>query len=174
MLRRLLLGVLLASVVSCHRAADAPRTGTWVGDTTQGYPIQFKVEGRFITRMVIRIDLRCERTERVVRAMLGFGFRIPIEDGRFSAVLRGMTMFSQWDGAFTPSGKANGHFDAVVAVLTGDKKDDLGTEKCAATGLGWAARPGQRRDVPPADVYITVDRDGVMTTTSTPSATTGW
>ena len=77
-------------------------------------------------------------------------------------------------GAFTASGNANGQLDFVFPALDGKTVETLAAEKCGATGVGWAARPGKQKDAEAApDLLVTIDESGAVST-STPSATTGW
>jgi hypothetical protein len=166
--------LLLVALLGCHRTSDAPKSGAWLGDTTQGHPMQFTVQGKYITQMKIRLDIRCERSEKMMGIALRTVRKVPIEDGRFSIGAANPGIFIRWAGAFTPSGNANGRFDLAFPALTGTTVETLGTEKCAAIGVGWAARPGKRQDTEAApDLVVTIDADGAVST-STPSATTGW
>ena len=161
--------------VACHHTADAPpRSGTWFGDTTQGKTIQFTVDGRSVSRMQIRLDLLCEKSQKMFHIGLRLGQKIPIHDGRFALAVATPGIFFRWAGAFTQSGNANGQIDFVFPALHGKTIETLAAEKCGAVGVGWAARPGKRQDAAGAvDLVVTIDENGAVST-STPSATTGW
>jgi hypothetical protein len=171
-MRRALIALALV-LVACHHSSDAPKNGTWFGDTTQGKSIQFTVERGAVTRMQIRLDLACERSKKEFHIGIRIGQKQPIRDGRFGFAVATPGIFFRFAGAFTASGNANGQTDFVVPLLDGKTVETLTAEKCGATGVGWAARPGKRQDVSEKeDLLVTIDENGAVST-STPSATTG-
>lgn len=150
------------------RSSNGLRTGQWHGKTNQALPIDFVVartdDGLVIDNWMLRLDLVCEQTGRLVHGAVFSTVPVPIQDGQFALQIANLNLWHRLNGKFARRDEVEGEAGSVWPALTGTGLEELGTEKCTAADLRWRARPDEDETaatVKDLDFEIHVERDNL-------------
>ncbi len=147
-------------------SSNGLRTGQWHGKTTQALPIDFVVartdDGLVIDSWMLRLELRCEETGRLVHGAVFSTVPVLIQEGQFALQIANLNLWHKLNGTFARRDEAEGEAGSVWPALTGTGLEELGTEKCTAADLRWSARPDgdeTAATVKDLDFEVHVERD---------------